>query len=1310
LKDKAKSCSFKDESHEIALQIIHRCRSTALKRRALEAEKDLTLDELIKYGKLEESVNLQIKELKKLNESEIDKAEVNALHNLKKGDDNPSCSGNYKGYGNHSYQHRSAGRSSKSNDDKNRRDVAVSGRHGEKQHKASSKKTCFKCGNEYPHEKVCPAKGKKCHKCNGYDHFMKCCKQGDNGRKHVRTVENDSESDSSYGNVWRVRLRNKIMSIKDWLMPMVTLWLCGYSLGFGVDTGAHVNIMDETSFRKLIFKPKLYKSKSRLYAYGQEKCIETIGCFQTRVKYKGQYRSIEFVVTKGGFGNLLSYKTCVDLGIMVKINSVESKRSDPEKDKIIKKYPLLFSKKIGLLKEHQVELHIDESVKPIQQKLRPVPFHMRPLVEAEILKMLEEDIIEPIKGPTPWVSPIVPVPKPDRPKEVRICTDAREMNKAISRTRHAFPTVEDLAVKLNGAKFISKFDLKSGYLQLLLAEKSRYITAFCTHMGIFQYKRLNFGINAASEIFQLTIEQVLSGLKGTMNIHDDIIVYGSNKAEHDERLEAVLKRLNESGLTLNESKCEFCKQSLTFFGMQFSDKGISIDMKKCDALLQARAPNTVGEVRSLLGLASYCSRFIPDYASVVEPLRKLTKKGAKWSWERVQDEALQKMKRVLCTEALSYFDPKLRTEITVDASPVGVAAVLCQYDPKHPSDKRVVMYASRSLTKVEQKYSQVEREALAFVWACEKFHIYVYAKEFDVITDNKAVELIFGNVRSKPKARIERWCLRLLPYKYVVKHKAGAYNIADYMSRNPIGPVDRGYEKFTESYVNLISNTSIPKAINRSELLKATKEDEDLIEVAKMLEGKQYTRKDSFEKVKMELSVSKDGLILRGNRVVIPKVFHKQVIKIAHGGHLGIVKTKQLLRSHVWFPSIDSQVEEIVKSCHKCQINTDLTKYELSCPTEMPDGPWLLVSVDFYGPLRCGTYLLVLVCEYSRYPLVRIVTSTSANKVIPVLNEIFSVFGIPGVLKSDNGPPFNSHDFKKFSLEQGFKHKKITPLWPRSNGMCERFMRNLGKVMRNSSSSQSDWEAELVEFLRNYRDTPHSSTGVAPYKLMFQSRAKTSKLPDFNTVVQSKGELHELAKHRDSQAKDKMKMYNDKKLKAQSNNFKVGDMVLVKWKRSNKSTSLFDPRPFKIIKINGTMITVERDGHILVRNSSFIKNYVQVDCEKARAQVLRDILFDKDKGNLNQESSEIILNQEEMDTQLAKGSRSSEGSESFATGEENDSNSAEEDDDLDDRERITDQEILEPVNEDVECGTNRRPKRLRRKPSWYGDREEYGSK
>ena len=384
----------------------------------------------------------------------------------------------------------------------------------------------------------------------------------------------------------------------------------------------------------------------------------------------------------------------------------------------------------------------------------------------------------------------------------------------------------------------------------------------------------------------------------------------------------------------------------------------------------------------------------------------------------------------------------------MDASPVGIAAVMAQYDPKTPDKKNIIMYASRSLSIVEQKYSQVEREALAVVWACEKFHIYLYAKEFDIITDIKAVELIFGNPRSKPKARIERWCLRLLPYKFVVKHKPGVNNIADYMSRNPTEPADRTYEKFTESHLNMVSSNALPKAVTKSQLIQATKEDKVLLEVSKMIRGLRHEKVGDFERIKNELCETKDGLILRGTRIVIPEKLRGRIIKIAHSGHMGIVKTKQLIRSNVWFPGIDSEIEKLVQKCDKCQINTDSTKYEPSIPSEMPDGPWDIVSIDFYGPVKCGKYLMVLNCECSRYPLVKVISSTSADAIIPLLTEIFAMFGIPEVLKSDNGPPFNSFKFAEFARHLGFKHRKISPLWPMANGMCE--LMNLGKELRES--------------------------------------------------------------------------------------------------------------------------------------------------------------------------------------------------------------------------------------------------------------------
>ena len=186
------------------------------------------------------------------------------------------------------------------------------------------------------------------------------------------------------------------------------------------------------------------------------------------------------------------------------------------------------------------------------------------------------------------------------------------------------------------------------------------------------------------------------------------------------------------------------------------DDGISPDPKKVEDVVNLHTPSTASEVRSLLGMTNYCSRFIPDYATKTEPLRKLTHKDQPWCWTAEHDRAVSQLKDALVTAPVTaYFDPEKDTEISVDASPVGLAAILTQVDPK-TDEKHVIAYASRSNTATEQRYSQTEREGLAVVWACEHLHLYVYGKPVTIYTDHKPLVSIYDNPSSKPPTRIER--------------------------------------------------------------------------------------------------------------------------------------------------------------------------------------------------------------------------------------------------------------------------------------------------------------------------------------------------------------------------------------------------------------------------------------------------------------------------------------------------------------------------------------------------------------------------
>ena len=287
---------------------------------------------------------------------------------------------------------------------------------------------------------------------------------------------------------------------------------------------------------------------------------------------------------------------------------------------------------------------------------------------------------------------------------------------AVKRERHGTPTITELVNDLNDATVFSKLDLNQGYNQLELDESSRYITTFATHVGLRRFKRLNFGICSAAEVFQEAIRQALAGLSGVINLSDDILVYGSTQAEHNKHLKATLQRLREKGLTLSREKCEFNKRSISFFGHIFSEKGLAPDPAKISSILQMEPPKSASEVRSLLGMTNYCgSRFIHKYATLTQPLRELTTKSAVWEWTTAHQTAYDSLKIALAqAPVLKYFNPSLDTELYVDASPVGLCAILMQV--ARDGIRHTVQYASQALTPVEQRYSQTEREALAVVW------------------------------------------------------------------------------------------------------------------------------------------------------------------------------------------------------------------------------------------------------------------------------------------------------------------------------------------------------------------------------------------------------------------------------------------------------------------------------------------------------------------------------------------------------------------------------------------------------------------
>ena len=210
---------------------------------------------------------------------------------------------------------------------------------------------------------------------------------------------------------------------------------------------------------------------------------------------------------------------------------------------------------VGKLKDYQAKLYVDPNITPVAQPVRRTPFSLRDKVKEKIEELVAMDIIEPIEGPTAWVSPVLVVLKQNY--EIRLCVDMRRANEAIIRERYPIPIVDEVLQNLNQSTVFSKHDLRWGYHQLELHPDSRSITTFTTHRGLYRYKRLMIGISSAPEVYQHVIQQALQNCEGVANISDDIIIHGRNNEEHDKRLQRVLESLKEKNLTLNAEKCRF---------------------------------------------------------------------------------------------------------------------------------------------------------------------------------------------------------------------------------------------------------------------------------------------------------------------------------------------------------------------------------------------------------------------------------------------------------------------------------------------------------------------------------------------------------------------------------------------------------------------------------------------------------------------------------------------------------------------------------------------------------------------------------
>ena len=362
-------------------------------------------------------------------------------------------------------------------------------------------------------------------------------------------------------------------------------------------------------------------------------------------------------------------------------------------------------------------------------------------------------------------------------------------NTAIKRPITEALTVDDVRVKLNNATVFSILDMNEAYHQLELEQTSRHLTTFYGTSTRLRYTRLNYGTISAQDIFDKAIDETITGLNGVLHIRDDFIIFGSSESEHNTALRAFLTRFQECGLTLSPRKCKIGVPEIEFFGLRFSKDGVSPSASKVDALRNMDRPKNASEVRYLLGMAQYSSQFIPGYAAMTTSLRMLTHNDTPWRWGEKEETAFRDLTQSLSADSvLGYYQVGLETSLMVDAGPTGLGLLLLQ---KSDDRWKPIVCASRRLTETEQRYSQLEREALAIRWACERCYTYLIGSTFTVLSDHKPLESLMNNANSRPPTRIERWLMYLQQFDFKVKYLRGKINCADYLSRHAM-PLGKG--------------------------------------------------------------------------------------------------------------------------------------------------------------------------------------------------------------------------------------------------------------------------------------------------------------------------------------------------------------------------------------------------------------------------------------------------------------------------------------------------------------------------------------
>ncbi|XP_058449309.1 uncharacterized protein K02A2.6-like [Malaya genurostris] len=770
---------------------------------------------------------------------------------------------------------------------------------------------------------------------------------------------------------------------------------------------------------------------------------------------------------------------------------------DPEEYKQVLKaeFPAVFQDGLGLCTKAKIQLFLTAGAKPVFKPKRPVPFHSQRLVEKELIRLQNMGVLERVDF-SAWAAPIVAVRKAQRDADgdpiVRICADfSTGLNAVLEANKYPLPTPDDIFANLSGSQYFSVIDLSDAYLQMEVKEDSQKLLTVNTHKGLFKYKRLPPGVKAAPGAFQKVVDNMLGDLEGAEAFLDDVLVFGQTQAEHDSNLKRTLQRILEYGFRLKIEKCSFKMTQVKYLGVIVDRNGIHADPEKVKAIAQMSPPRDVSQLRSFLGAVNYYAKFLKEMHQLRRPLDQLLKKDMKWNWSEECQNSFDRFKELLNSDLmLTHYNPSLEIVVAADASSTGIGANIRHRFPD--GSEKVVQHASRSLTPTERGYGQIDKEALALVYAITKFHRMLLGQRFVLETDHKPLLRIFGSHKGIPvhtSNRLQRLGLTLLCYDFSVEYvptmKFGYVDVLSGLISSAVNTKEEyiiASVRLEEDMATVLEDSIASTPVTAVMIATATLRDKVLKQVKKFLETEWPESLGVISDPDVKTFFNrKDGLglaqgcILFGERVVVPKIYQKRILQRLHYGHPGIVRMKSLARSFVYWPCIDRHIEEAVKQCTDCAAAAKSPPHVAPVAWPVPPGPWQRVHIDYAGPID-GLYFFVIVDAFSRWPEIYSSSTMTVKVTIQNLRNSFSRLGFPMVIVSDDAAQFVCDEFESFCKNNGIKHMLTAPYHPQSNGQAERFVESMKRAMKKINKGEPLQET-LEVFLATYRATPSETTG-----------------------------------------------------------------------------------------------------------------------------------------------------------------------------------------------------------------------------------------